>query len=61
VLGWLGFLGLEEDPAANARHGADTDGRITRPGPAQALVVPTDEELAIARETVRVVCERGGG
>jgi acetate kinase len=42
----LGFLGIELDEAAN-RKGAT---RISR-GPAQALVIPTNEELAIARDT----------
>ena len=55
VLARLGFLGLTEDPAANAAHGRATDGRISRPGPVQALVVPTDEELMIARDTARLV------
>jgi acetate kinase len=55
VLARLGFLGLTEDPAANARHGQDTNGRISAPGPVQALVVPTDEELMIARDTARLV------
>jgi acetate kinase len=51
VLDQLGFLGLHEDPVANARHGRDTGGRITEAGANQALVVPTDEELVIARDT----------
>jgi len=55
VLGRLGFLGLAEDPAANARHGRGTGGRIGRPGTALALVVPTDEELLIARDTARLI------
>ena len=55
VLARLGFLGLAEDPEANAAHGRSTGGRISRPGPAQALVVPTDEELMIARDTARLV------
>jgi acetate kinase len=55
VLGRLGFLGLAEDPAANTRHGRGTGGRISRPGTALALVVPTDEELLIARDTARLV------
>jgi acetate kinase len=55
VLARLGFLGLAEDPAANAAHGRTTGGRISRPGPVQALVVPTDEELMIARDTARLV------
>src|SRR5207245_529070 len=37
VLARLGFLGLAEDPEANAAHGWSTGGRITRPGPVQAL------------------------
>ena len=55
VLARLGFLGLTEDPAANAAHGRSTGGRISRPGPVQALVVPTDEELMIARDTARLI------
>jgi acetate kinase len=51
----LGFLGLTGDPAANARHGRGTGGRISRPGTALALVVPTDEELLIARDTARLI------
>ncbi len=55
VLGCLAFLGLVEDPEANAAHGRRTDGRISRSGPPAALVVPTDEELEIARETIAVL------
>ncbi|HYX59621.1 MAG TPA: propionate/acetate kinase, partial [Streptosporangiaceae bacterium] len=55
VLARLGFLGLTEDPEANAAHGRDTGGRISRPGTVLALVVPTDEELLIARDTARLI------
>jgi acetate kinase len=55
TLGRLGFLGLSEDAGANARHGQGTRGRITAPGPVQALVVLTDEELMIARDTARLI------
>jgi acetate kinase len=55
VLSRLGFLGLAEDAEANAGHGRRTRGRISLPGPVLALVVPTDEELMIARETARVI------
>ena len=55
VLRRLGFLGLTEDAEANAQHGRQTNGRISRPGPVQALVVPTDEELMIARDTARLI------
>ena len=58
VLRRLGFLGLAEDPEANAGHGRSTGGRISRPGPVQALVVPTDEELMIARDTARLIAAR---
>jgi acetate kinase len=58
VLGRLGFLGLAEDPHANVGHGRGTGGRVSLPGPVVALVVPTDEELMIARDTARVI--RGG-
>jgi acetate kinase len=51
VLDRLGFLGLAEDVEANAEHGRNTGGRISLAGAAMALVVPTDEELLIARDT----------
>jgi acetate kinase len=57
TLARLGFLGLVEDADANAAHGPD-HGRITRPGSAVALVVPTDEELLIARDTAALIAER---
>jgi acetate kinase len=55
VLARLAFLSLTEDPEANAQHGRHTHARITRPAPAQALVIPTDEELMIARDTARLI------
>jgi acetate kinase len=58
VLARLGFLGLAEDDAANADHGRHTQGRITLTGPTLALVVPTNEELVIARDTERIVAGR---
>ena len=58
VLARLGFLGLAEDPEANAQHGRATGGRISPHGPVLALVVPTDEELMIARDTTRLVADR---
>jgi acetate kinase len=57
VLGRLGFLGLTEDAAANADHGRHTGGRVSGPGPVEALVIPTDEELLIARDTARVITD----
>jgi acetate kinase len=55
VLSRLGFLGLTEDTRANADHGRHTGGRISVAGPVLALVVPTDEELLIARDTASVI------
>jgi acetate kinase len=55
VLARLGFLGLAEDAEANARHGRDTGGRISPDGQVVAMVVPTDEELLIARDTQRLI------
>jgi acetate kinase len=45
----LGFLGIEVDPERNAGSGA----RVISPAgaPVAVLVVPTDEELEIARQT----------
>jgi acetate kinase len=55
VLARLAFLGLAEDPVANAGHGRATGGRISPDGPVLALVVPTDEELMIARDAARLI------
>jgi acetate kinase len=41
------WLGLTLDPAANLRDGP----RISAPGPVRAWVIPTNEELMIARQT----------
>ena len=54
TLGRLALLGAELDPALNAVHGVEHGGRITSAASrVLALVVPTNEELIIARETVR--------
>jgi acetate kinase len=58
VIGYLGFLGLALDAAANATHGRAQAGRITTSTRPQALVVPTNEELMIAMDTADVV-QRG--
>lgn len=55
VVEHLGFLGLTLDPAANNQHGRETRGRITRETKPQALIVPTNEELMIARDTASLV------
>jgi acetate kinase len=55
VVQHLVLFGFELDPERNATHGAHSNGCITRDGDRIALVVPTDEELMIARETVAVL------
>ena len=55
TLSQLAVLGLAEDPDANAQHGRGSMGRISAAGPSVALVVPTDEELLIARDTAALV------
>lgn len=51
----LGFLGISIDPARNAARSGDA--RIISPdgAPVAVLVVPTNEELAIARETISIL------
>jgi acetate kinase len=52
----LGWLGVVLDPAANARH-AD---RISKPeSGVEVRVIPTNEELTIARQTLETI--RPGG
>jgi len=55
VIGLLGHLGLELDEQRNADHGRASGGIITRPEPPLALVIATDEEQLIARETAAVL------
>ena len=52
----LAWLGVEVDSDLNANHGAGAKGRITTESSRLAVfVIPTNEELLIARDTVRVV------
>jgi acetate kinase len=56
ILGHLGILRPQIDFSRNANHGAATGRRITcDDSPLTVLVVPTDEERLIARETRRVL------
>ncbi|MBI5609280.1 MAG: acetate kinase [Deltaproteobacteria bacterium] len=55
VVGLLGFLGLQLDPAANAQAVRGKAGRITASTAPQALVVPTNEERMIALDTASLV------
>ena len=50
----LSFLGLDFDAAANEVRGKETE--ITKAGSkVKAFVIPTDEELMIARDTMAIV------
>ena len=52
----LQWTGLELEPSRNAEHGRSTSGLISKDdGRLEAYVIPTDEELLIARDTVRCV------
>lgn len=54
VLGYFGYLGIEVDKEKNNTRGEEMI--ITKSGSkVTAMVVPTNEELAIARETVRLI------
>ena len=51
----LGYLGVELDPDANEKFRGE-QGEITKPGcKVRVFVIPTNEELAIARETLALV------
>ena len=51
----LGWLGLDLDAGANAKHGPLLTTRESR---IAAYVIPTDEELMIARHTAALVADR---
>lgn len=54
VCEYLGYLGIKIDQEANGRRGEDTV-ISTADSRTSVLVIPTNEELAIARETVKLV------
>lgn len=52
----LQWMGIELDPARNAEMVGGKEGRVDRQGSrVEIWIIPTDEELLIARDTVRVV------
>jgi acetate kinase len=55
VVDGLGLFGLVLDDDANAGHGRDSRCRISRSTSPAALVVPTDEELVIARDAAALI------
>ncbi len=54
VCEYLGYLGIELDKEANAKRGEEIE-ISTADSKVKVYVVPTNEELAIARETVALV------
>ena len=55
TLGELRAFGPVLDPLLNEKHGGESNGRITHESSRlTALVIPTNEELVIARETARL-------
>ena len=57
MLAHLGFLGSHRGPAANASTAAGDRRPDHVPGATVALVVPTDEELVIARDTAALATD----
>ena len=53
VMSYLGYLGIEVDLEANKVRGEEK--LISKEGKVKVFVVPTNEELAIARETVALI------
>ncbi|MCC3376477.1 acetate kinase [Cohnella sp. REN36] len=60
VLEGLGFFGVELDQDRNAVRSKDVRRITTDASKVTALVVPTNEELLIARDTYRLARSRGG-
>lgn len=54
VCEYLGYLGIKIDEEANGKRGEDI-AITTADSKVKVMVIPTNEELAIARETVRLV------
>ncbi|MBT4520566.1 MAG: acetate kinase [Halieaceae bacterium] len=54
TLGHLGLLGLHINPQANDQNGRSTGGRISDQSEPVALVIPTNEELLIATDALRL-------
>jgi acetate kinase len=56
ICGELNWLGVEVDAELNSNNGTNTNGQISADNSRVSVyVIPTNEELLIARDTVRVV------
>ncbi len=51
----LSFAGVKLDPAKNATAPGNAETRIDADSPTQIWVVPTNEELIVARQTAGVL------
>lgn len=51
----LGILGFSLDESANETHGSEANGLISQEGSRACYVIPTNEELMIARETLQLI------
>ena len=60
TLDWLGFLGLQLDSEANEQCIRGKAGKISQDGHAAAWVIPTNEELMIARDSVALAAAAQG-
>jgi acetate kinase len=55
VLQWLQVLNFQCDENRNQQHGQESDAVITKENSRVALVIPTNEEGMIARDTINLV------
>lgn len=55
VLQQLAILNFSPDDVANGDHGAHTNGRVSHASGTLAMVIPTNEELMIAKDTFQLV------
>jgi len=55
VIEWLKALGFKLDVEQNLEHGRNNKGYITQPDSPLAMVVPTNEELLIAQDSMALV------
>jgi len=53
----LAFLGIEIDPELNAQMVGGKEGKISR-STCEVWVIPTREELMVARETARLIAQK---
>jgi acetate kinase len=59
TLSWLKFFGFKIDPKRNKLHGKNSKGIITKNQTPVAMVVPTNEELLIAEDTLYLAKKLG--